>query len=200
MSEAFHAQFGEDRWIAENLKLPDNGFYVDLGCAYPHVGSNTAFLRARGWQGLAVDGNDEFIRFWKDVPRTTFAVAVLAGDQTAVPFVVNRKNCWISRIERDSTAPLVPAVSLESLLSMHQIGKIDVLSIDLEGAEYNVLMTLSLRHHWPGIIISEFDTENIGEDWRVMDHLLNTGRYELVHTTRSNLIFQLIKSYETESR
>ena len=38
----FYSEYGEDRWIAENLKLPDRGFYVDVGCAGRRVGRKQA--------------------------------------------------------------------------------------------------------------------------------------------------------------
>ena len=60
----FYSEYGEDRWIAENLKLPDRGFYVDVGCAVPGSGSNTAFLRDRGWGGLVIDANPAYAALW----------------------------------------------------------------------------------------------------------------------------------------
>ena len=53
----YYGQNREDEWIDKNLPLPEKGFYVDIGCEHPFNHSNTAFLRDRGWKGLAIDGN-----------------------------------------------------------------------------------------------------------------------------------------------
>jgi hypothetical protein len=58
----FHAQWGEDRWLAENLRLPDTGVFVDVGAGDGRRGSNTLYLENLGWSGLCIDADPRSLR------------------------------------------------------------------------------------------------------------------------------------------
>lgn len=49
----------------------------------------------------------------------------------------------------------VPAVTLSALLDKHQIPKVDLLSLDVEGFELSVLRGLDLNRHRPGHMLIE---------------------------------------------
>jgi hypothetical protein len=55
----FYSQFGEDRWIVDNLKLPKNGFFIDVGAADGITFSNTYYFEKQGWKGLCFEPNPE---------------------------------------------------------------------------------------------------------------------------------------------
>lgn len=182
----FYSEFGEDRWIAENLPLPAAGYYVDVGCAHPTNGSNTAFLRDRGWRGLAIDANPEFAAHWAPWPDT-FVQGIVSSDPF-VTFEFNEARCYESRV---APGPVrYGTVSLERLCFGHP--RIDLLTLDVEGHEFSALRSLNefieIPLGYPPIIISEYNTAGLGEDMRVRDHLFEHG-YRLVHTTTANHIF-----------
>ncbi|MES2694485.1 MAG: FkbM family methyltransferase [Verrucomicrobiota bacterium] len=180
----FYSEFGEDRWIADNLPLPATGYYVDVGCAHPTEGSNTAFLRARGWRGLAIDANPGWGAVWQTAAPDHF-VQAFVSDKRIVSFEFKEAH-YESRITPGNTR--YAAVPLWTLVD-HDYD-IDLLTLDVEGHEFEVLTTLD---NWripqlPPIIVSEYNTRGIGEDMRVRDYLLARG-YRLVHTTVANHIF-----------
>lgn len=195
MTTQFYSERGEDKFIAEHIfmprwgVLPKWGTYVDLGCAHPQRYSNTAFLRDLGWRGLAVDGNRDYWQHWgpEMAGHTHFVHAVVADGQP-VPFI-KHENSAISRIGEGGE--MVESRTLQSILDEYQIGRIDVLSLDLEGAEFDAFQTFNLQRHLPWIIVAEFNTAGLGEDDRLRRHLAKTKRYDLVHKTESNEIFQL---------
>lgn len=172
----FHSEFGEDKWIAENLPLPAEGNYVDVGCGHPVIGSNTAFLRDRGWRGTGIDANLGYASAWT---RGTF-IQAFVSDFPIVPFAFKEVSGH-SRVELG--APMVGACRLDRLISERP----DFLSLDLEGHEFNALLSLS-RDLLPPIIVSEYNTHGIGEDPRVLHYLIVEG-YEVVHQTIANHIF-----------
>jgi hypothetical protein len=187
----FCSEFGEDKWIAENLPLPATGFYVDVGCAHPTEGSNTAFLRARGWQGLAIDANPLFADKWETAGYGSHFVQAFVSDQPIVPFDFSDR-VLESRVSLGG--PHFAAVDLWSIVEAaaeQQYPKIHFLTLDLEGHEINALRSLIdyyPKSECPPIIVSEYNTLGLGEDLRVRDYLLKQG-YRLVHTTRANHIF-----------
>jgi hypothetical protein len=177
----FYSQFAEDEWICQHLSLPTKGVYVDVGAGHPRTISNTAFLRDRGWTGLAVDACADYIPAWEGF---TFEVAIVS-DKPMVGFYLDPTR-ELSRITTGE--PTFPAVTLESLLSKHGIGVIDFLSLDVEAHEYDALMSMNFQAHRPKIVISEYSTFCVGEDMRVKDFLVEQG-YEVMEKTVCNFIF-----------
>jgi FkbM family methyltransferase len=176
----YYSQFGEDQWIDERFVLPEKGVYVDVGAAYRTLISNTAFLRDRGWTGLAVDANSAYAQDWKDF---LFEVAVVSRIPE-VRFQLDGNLCMSKVTEGE---PNVKTVTLESLLVKHNIGTIDFLSLDVEAHEFDALMSMDLQKHRPHIVVSEYSTLNVGEDLRVRDFLVSQG-YEMVSQNYSNVI------------
>ena len=152
-----------------------------MGAGHPQTISNSAFLRDRGWTGLAVDACADYAPAWTGF---TFEVAIVSN-KPVVNFSLNPIR-ELSRITTDG--PTFPAVTLESLLSKHGIGGIDLLSLDVEAHEYDALMSMNFQAHRPKIVISEYSTFCVGEDMRVRDALVEQG-YEVVAKTQCNFIF-----------
>ncbi len=176
----FRSEFGEDKWIVENCELPASGFYLDIGCADPVTFSNTAFLRDRGWSGIAIDGNPIYAPRWgKDF------VNAVVSNQPSVEFACH-ECAALSRVEQG--APTVKTISLGELLRERKIDKVDFMSIDVEGHEFEVIQTLNLAKWTPQLIVSEFNTQGLPLDYRVYDYLLKSG-YRAIHRTFSNFIF-----------
>src|ERR1051326_4857226 len=140
----FSSEYGEDVWIDHHLhaSLPETGFYVDIGCGLPDQCSNTAFLRAKGWTGLAIDGADHRSRWAGTGTRFVCAVldeqpgTALFASREVVPKIVSPSE-GIAAEKRETT-------TLNSILSAENVERIDFLSIDIEGYEYAVLKSLDL--------------------------------------------------------
>ena len=191
LDSMFKGEYGEDRWVWTHV--PDmrgirQGTYLDLGCAHPIYNSNTAFLREltkqgfSEWKGVGVDANPAWGKDW----TTPFECCVVSNYPT-VGFKVNQENFGISRV--DDTAPQVSCRTVNSILEQHGIEKIDFLSIDLEGHEYEALLSLDLNKYRPSVVISEYNTMGLPMDFRVRLHLLKNG-YNLAHSTGSNDVFR----------
>lgn len=175
------SEYGDDLWIMANIDLPSEGFYLDLGCAWPEQYSNTAFLRKRGWRGLCVDANPIYAPDWKGVEKFVCAVA---GDGNPMWFEYNDA----PDLSRESgNGILLPTIRLDYLLK--GFPKVDVLSCDLEGNEFKALKTLGWDAQRPKVIISEHSTFGLpSPDTRVRELLLPFG-YRIVHTNEANDIF-----------
>ncbi len=148
----YYAQNREDKWIAENLPLPEKGFYVDVGCGHPFTTSNTAFLRDRKWEGLAIDGNRTWAEDWKHIPA--FCCAVIASQ----PEVLFCENAWWSRIGIGTSRS---AETLEAILERFSVGKIDFLSVDVEGSEFEILQSFDFDLHDPSIVVAEYNAMHL---------------------------------------
>lgn len=183
MVEQFYSDDGVDRWIAENLKLPEVGRYVDVGCAHPLRYSNTAFLRARGWTGIAIDGTPEYAPEWKDVAGATFINAVVS-DQERVNFLNEKTNALVSRVHPEGES--VVAVPLHLIVGKDQL---DFLSMDIEGHEPEVLYAYFRECPPPKILVCEYNSCHKGRDPSVINIALHWDMMTLVHLTDSNAVF-----------
>lgn len=181
-------------------RLADEDFvYVDLGCGHPTNKSLTSFVRDRGWRGVAVDGNGDYEKDWIEAGYGSHFCHAILSNEPRVRFAIH-ENAFTSRIsespetdhpERWGINRIIESETLPlgHLLSRYKIGKIDLLTIDLEGHEFAVLNTLDFEKHSPLFIISEYVAQGEGTDPRVCQMLLQRG-YEVVHMTEPNLIFR----------
>lgn len=189
MSEQFFSEDGCDEWLAKSGLLPDTGVYVDAGCAHPFKYSMTAFLRNRGWTGLAIDGNPAYAPEWEGVANAKFVHALLS-DKPTEKFLIEPTNALVSRVHEQGKS--TEAFTIRELLHSRW-GEDDVtfLALDLEGMEAAVLADF-LRHFTasgrPKIIVSEFNSCHAGRDVRIFNNMAKT-EYRLAHMTESNAVF-----------
>jgi hypothetical protein len=181
----YRSEYGEDKWIAEHLDLPAVGRYMDIGCGDPINGSNTAFLRDRGWAGLAVDANPGYADYWRG--KADFVQAIVST-KAVVRFAFNHECPGQSR--QDFTATAYAATTLARLHAACGGGRIDFLSLDVEGQEFDALLSLG-PDVFPTIIVSEYSTWGLPDDNQTLPYLLDRG-YELEFETRANRVFSLL--------
>ncbi|WBB46826.1 FkbM family methyltransferase [Verrucosispora sp. WMMA2044] len=186
----YHSQWGEDRWIAENLHLPTHGVFVDIGAGDGVRGSNTLYVENLGWRGLCVDADP---RNHQRLRQRCCAVDTCAVSATTGlwPFGMYRhKPSWsgLHRTGTDYQQTLVTCRTLEDLLDQWCINGIDLLSIDVEGTELDVWKSFNPDKHQPKIVIIEYDDSHPDRHRRTIHDRLGQETYELVHVTPANLV------------
>lgn len=192
----WYSQHEEDRWISDNIPLPqDGGFFVEVGASDGTDGSNTLhFERDCGWKGLLIEPNpSEFAKLgFRKCLVDYRAAGVTPG---TADFTIHPTAC-LSGLSR----PHTPAIGTRSIPvrveTLTQILRergapptIDLLSIDTEGTELDVWAGLDLKIFRPMIVIVEFDTAGIRRDPIGVAARLGQDGYLLRHTTKSNQIF-----------
>jgi FkbM family methyltransferase len=129
--------------IATSL-LPTDNVRVILDCG-ANIGITSLFFAARypGATILSVEPHPENLSLLKtnvaQVPRILPIHACVTGTpQNSVRFTDNRA-AWGNRIATGSNGILVPAITIEELCRQNGLEKIDLLKLDIEGAEQQVL-------------------------------------------------------------
>lgn len=184
----YFAERQEDEVLDRLNILPSYGCYVDVGANHPYLGNNTAFVRARGWTGVSIDALDYSAEY-----NTPFVQAIVSNSPEV--FFLDACNPLLARVCDHPRASMRKTRTLESILQDQGIGKIDLLSLDLEGGEYDAFLSMSFECHRPTIVIAEYGTHEVeGEgtlyDYRLRDHLLSL-KYEQIHDNGCNHIFML---------
>jgi FkbM family methyltransferase len=166
-----YSQCGEDMLLRYYFPQP-NGFYVDIGAFDPRKISNTYHFFQKGWRGINVDGNEVAIAQFKRYRPNDISVFSCVGNVSQpqhVPFfkfydpALNTfKADELPRIKKyHQLDPIetveVPLCSLTHLLDKYvPAGQtIDFISIDVEGADFDVLQSNDWVKYRPKAVLIE---------------------------------------------
>jgi FkbM family methyltransferase len=129
--------------IASSLLLPDDvRIVVDCGA---NIGITSLFLAARYPRAkiLSVEPHPENFALLKAnvaaVPRIVPIRACVTGTSQSTVRFTTSKAAWGNSISTDSRGVLVPAITIAEVCEQNGIDKIDLLKLDIEGAEAQVL-------------------------------------------------------------
>lgn len=153
------------------------GFFIELGAFDGISQSNSVILEAQGWHGLLVEANPgSYAKCVRTRPRAIVELAACVGHShsgattmitdvglmsvsSASAIADDEREVWLSRgegfIGRARQDIEVPTATLSSLLDKHSIVEVDLLLLDVEGAEVDVLAGLDFDRHSPALIVAE---------------------------------------------
>ena len=185
----YHAQYGQDRVIHEEL-FGDarGGVFVDVG-AHDGVSFNNSlfFERELGWRGLCVEPIPEVFALLEKNRGAVCIRACIGGTPGMRRFLrvtgyaemlsgmtdsYDLRHLARIREEVAETGGTmetieVPCVRLDALLREHGFATVDLLSIDVEGAELEVLSSFDLRRVRPNVVCIENNYRD-RRIWRTM--------------------------------
>lgn len=204
-----YAQAGEDLivdFVARAMQI-ENVSYLDVGAHHPTHFSNTYLFYKRGYQGVLVEPDPELAASIRHVrPRDTCIEAGvgLHSVVNAQFFVMSTRTLntfseeEAKRYEAMGTQRIekilpVPMVTLDEVLADQFQGREPTLvSIDVEGLDFDVLSTLDLEKHRPPIICVETlqysETREEIKDTRIAQ-LMSDNDYFAYGDTYINTIF-----------
>lgn len=184
---SFYSQFGEDKWIAENIPLTQKGVFVDVGASDGVKFSNTLYFEELGWTGICIEAHPSSYNGLLSRRQNALHCAVYNYNGLVKMYVDSDPD--YSHITSDNGL-LTPCLTLYRILSQLEYRNIDLLSVDVEGKELEVLQGLDFNHYKPTIIIVEYLTPGLPPRQADLQLFFSTLPYKLVHETDANLIFQ----------
>lgn len=161
--EALYSQDDEETLIRAFFRDRPGGFFLDVGAGDPVRHSTTFYLEKHlGWSGIAIDALAEYApAYAHQRPRTRFFNYFVgrrgAGEHD---FFVGEDRNFSSGFGSDPrggsySQRKVATIALDDLLARAQVGHIDFLSMDIEGAEPAALAGLDLRRYPPELVCIE---------------------------------------------
>jgi FkbM family methyltransferase len=128
-----------------------------------------------------------------DTPRFHFMPVGLWSEDTVLRFFAPQNPEHVSHsivnLQRTETYFEAPCRSLDSLMRELGHDRIDLLKVDIEGAEHRVIRSMLGRGIRPTVICTEIDQPVKGWTlWRTVQRIRSAG-YELVAVDRWNLTF-----------
>ncbi len=186
-----YAQWGEDRLVWEYFERTPRGYFAEIGANDPEVGSQTFLLEENGWRGVLVEPQPAlYERLRLRRPNSLIFQAACGSPAQRGKALLNiatvdsrsslKKDNHDSAVTFSSTVE-VEVLTLNEILEASHCPGLDFLSIDVEGAELDVLKGLDLQRHHPRLII----VEDYVFTYAVHRHLRAAG-YKLVKRTGSN--------------
>lgn len=146
----FHSEHGQDRWLAEHVfGGRRDGFFVEAGALDGLLHSNTLYFeREMGWRGVLIEPIAQLAeQAMRNRPGATVYPVALAATEREEVFQISSVVGWsgFARVphERRASRPIWPVkvrtLPLAELLRDVGAPRVDYLSLDLEGAEFEVL-------------------------------------------------------------
>jgi FkbM family methyltransferase len=166
---------GAEDIITPYLMNVKKGVYVDVGCNEPVRFSNTFNFYLQGWTGINIDANCELIEKCKRIRKKDISICAAVSNAEKEVVFHKSKTSAVSTIDEnrlqeweklwtfdEADRQKVKTRTLTSILndSLSPETNIDLLSIDVEGHDFEVLQGLDLAQYRPEIIIIEIHSLN----------------------------------------
>lgn len=161
------SQKGEDLIIERIIGIKKKGFYIDIGAHNPNIFNNTKRFYIKGWSGINIEPNPvlirEFIRQRRRDINLNIGIRKLPGVATFYEFEADSLSTF-SKDEKENNLKLgyklkqelrIPVLSLKSVIEKYCKTKIDFISIDTEGLDYEVLQSNDWKKFRPKIVCIE---------------------------------------------
>lgn len=174
----FHSQENQDKYLETNIfKGFKNGFFVDVG-AYDgiHINNTLYFEEMNNWNGINVEPNKRvYDALVINRPKNINLNCAVFNQDGEADFFLNTgytemlsgikttfDSRHVSRLEKEnnihgSTTESVNIVTkrLETIFDEHQISHVHYLSIDVEGAEFEVIQSINFDKVFIDVIAFE---------------------------------------------
>ena len=187
-----YSQHGEDRIFWEFLQSYNlqGSVYVDVGANHPSDISNSYLLYRRGLSGIIVEPNQELAGLFKRFRPRDISLTIGCGNEnTILPFHISKTPVLSSfadsrNIDIYKTSYL-PIMRLDDAIRHLKFDFISLLSIDVEGLNYEVLQGATQTIGRSLLLCLEYDT---AEERGRFGELLGDG-FHLLQEIGCNLLF-----------
>ena len=169
------------------------GIYLDVGGGHPIADNVTCWFYERGWSGVVVEPQADLValhrrlrprdRVFEGVvsrasgPVTFHAVERFHGLSTTVEAFAEQASGLGTTIRRETLAGL----SLADLCARESLAEIDILKVDVEGAEADVFAGADFARFRPRVIVAEAIAPGSGEPaWQAWEPGLIAAGYDFV--------------------
>ncbi len=197
----YSSHIGQDAWVAECVQFKRDGFFLDFGAFDGETISNTYSLEKElGWRGICVEPNPRFylsLCACRDCITANVALWPQSGellrflDAHGLSTIEAYKDVDANAGRREQATHGVIEVETinhtELLKRFDAPHLIDFLSLDVEGAEYEVLSALDLRTYAIALMTIEHN-HDAPRQHKIRAYLARLG-YEVLQNRKDDFFF-----------
>jgi len=191
-TKSSYSQHGEDAIILEILSHYDlkNSVFIDVGANHPSDISNSYLLYRKGYRGIVIEPNQELIGLFRKFRPGDIALPIGCGNtNTVLPFHISKTPVLSTFMDsRDANVyktMYIPVMRLDDAVRDIEFDFISLLSIDVEGLNYEVMEGGWETINKSLLLCLEYDTE---EDRQKFSDFLGED-FELYQDIGCNLLF-----------
>lgn len=198
-----YAQNYEDILLSRALADIENGFYIDIGAAWPDVHSVTKYFYNKGWRGINVEPNPKLFELLEQDRPFDLNICCAIADMNGTHDFTIFENTGLSTLSKTvsslhvnkgwlPTTTTVECRTLTSIIDEKVSPNQDIhfLKIDVEGFESEVINSLDLKKYRPWILVVEsvhpLSTIDSSDAWETT--LLN-NKYVMAYNDGINKFF-----------
>lgn len=175
-----NSQLGQDRWVCETLNYKRGGYFLDIGAFDGVQISNTYYLEKElGWDGICVEaGPVNFQELIKN--RSCLCLNKAVWSSTGKVFF---KEEWtVGKVGLIGAE--IESITIKQLLEDYSVpGQIDYISLDVEGAEYEVLIRFPFEKYHVSLWTIEHNAhEDEGEMRDKIRILMQSNGYRIARS------------------
>ena len=194
----------EDTAILNYFKDRKNGFYVDVGCYHPIHRNNTHLLHMQNWSGVNIDTSQFSIDLFNYMRPKDLNYNFAISDKTeSIKVFYQKELSQLSTTDKAQAESVfqgkikekdIQAFTLDEILSRDKYSnsKIDLLDIDVEGADLKVLRGLSFDKFKPELVCVEIHAKEI-EKSDIYNFLIDK-KYKLLWSGIFSHIFRRLQN------
>lgn len=202
-----YSQEGEDLLLQRIFERNESGFYVDIGAHHPERFSNTYLFYKKGWRGINIDAMPGSMDLFKDLRPDDINLEIPISDKAQLlKYYIFNEKALNSFSSENAEKYILNGYKVENEIQLETkrldevLGKylsegqeIDFFSIDVEGLDYQVLLSNDWKKYRPKFVL----IEDLGG--KTIDELLGEGisykfmkenGYKLYAKTLNTLFFK----------
>jgi len=193
-----YAHTEEDLFILKKFKNKI-GFYVDVGCHHPTRLNNCHLLYKNGWNGINIDISQFSIKLFNLVRKKDININIAVSlKQKKVKFYYDKLISFYISLNKRKDLDRFREIDSDTLTNIidktkYKNRKIDFLSIDTEGKDFEVLRSLNFNKYDPKYICIEIYSDKISsfniKKNKIYKYLIKKN-YKLLLNKRENYIFK----------
>ena len=197
-SKKSYAHTEEDLFILKKFKNK-KGFYVDVGCHHPTRLNNCHLLYKNGWNGINIDISEFTIKLFNLIRRKDININIAVSlKQKKVRFYYDKLISFYISLNKRKELDRFREINSNTLTKIidktkYHNRKIDFLSIDTEGKDFEVLRSLNFKKYDPKYICIEiYSDKNVSFNVKknlIYKYLIKKN-YKLLFNKRENYIFK----------
>lgn len=203
----YFSQYGEDFLLWNFFDFKSRGYFVDIGAFDGVHLSNSYSFELGGWKGVCVEPHPFYFDLCRKSRPKSVCINKACGSSREDGALLHVDNTGLfsslknigtdenitghfgllKDLNLEVNSIQVDVVTLNSVLeSNHYNSSLDFVSIDVEGAEAEVLHGFDINKHKPRVLVVE--TNNQNSEKEISSYLADSG-YLLARRTKANSFF-----------